>query len=144
MTTRPRHVQQVERTIDHLATPDDRDPVPERSTSVADQLERQRHEASHLGGHTKGGFAGALIGGAIGALLLWPFGFIGWGGAEVALGLRILTCAIIGALAGGTVGVVYWGGRLPELDGSTLSASGEPQSSTSPADPTTDERGRPT
>ncbi len=143
MTTRQRQVRQVERAIDDLAQPDDRDPVPERGHSVADRMERHHHEATHVGGQTKGGLAGALVGGVIGALLLSPFGLIGWGDADVALGLRILTCAIIGAIAGGTVGLVYWGGRLPELDGSTLSADGEPQSSTSPADPKMDERGRP-
>ena len=87
-----------------------------------------------------GFFYGALVGGLVGALVMWPFGFIEWG--EVVLGWRIFSCALIGAIAGGAVGAVYFAGRLPELEGETTGAHNQPGSSTTLRDPGTDDRGR--
>jgi hypothetical protein len=92
-------------------------------------------------GQWKGFLVGALGGGLIGLLLLLPFGLLGWGG-EVPLWGRLLIAAIAGALAGGTVGVVYLGGRVPELEGETVDAAGRPDIGSSPRDRSTDARGR--
>jgi hypothetical protein len=89
----------------------------------------------------KGLVFGALVGGLIGALIFAPFGFIPV--AEVAVGWRILLFAVIGALAGGTAGAMYLGGRMPELEGETVNADGSPGVGTTPRDPGTDDRGRP-
>ncbi len=58
---------------------------------------------------------GIVIGGLIGAILFLPVGFMSIGG--LGLGWRLLITASIGAVAGGTAGAVYWGGRAPELTG---------------------------
>jgi hypothetical protein len=148
MTRKPSAVKKFESEMDQRVHPDtEAGPVP-----LTELYRRQREEgADHTwggltlmtAGQAKGAVFGALMGGLIGGLLFWPFGFISWG-TDVGLGLRILTTAIIGVLAGSTAGVMYWGGRMPELDGETLSGDGRPGSGTSPADPNTDERGRPT
>jgi hypothetical protein len=65
---------------------------------------------------------------------LIPFGF--------SLTGRLLMCGIIGALAGGTAGALYFGGRMPELEGETVDADGTPSVGTTPRDSRTDERGR--
>ena len=92
-------------------------------------------------GQWKGFLIGALVGGALGMLVLLPFGFLGWGGG-LALGWRLLVAAIAGALAGGTAGVLYLGGRMPELEGETVDAAGRPDIGSSQRDPATDEHGR--
>jgi hypothetical protein len=89
----------------------------------------------------KGLVFGALVGGLIGALIFAPFGFIPIG--DVAVGWRILLFAVIGALAGGTAGAMYFGGRMPELEGETVNADGSPGVGTAARDPGTDDRGRP-
>jgi len=141
-------VKKIESAIDQHVHPDtEAGPV-----GLGELYRRQREEgADHTwggitpmtAGQGKGLLFGTVLGGAIGALLFWPFGFISWG-TDVSLGLRILTAAIIGAIAGSTAGALYWGGRVPELDGETLTADGLPGTGTSPADPKTDDRGRPT
>jgi hypothetical protein len=55
----------------------------------------------------------------------------------------VLACALVGAFAGATGGAVYWGGRLPELEGEVTSADNSPSGSgSSLSDPRTDDRGR--
>jgi hypothetical protein len=88
----------------------------------------------------KGLLFGSIVGGAIGILVFLPVAFIPFGG--LAVGWRILVVAIVGALAGGTAGAIYFGGRLPELEGETAEADGRPGVGTTPRDPGTDERGR--
>jgi len=88
----------------------------------------------------KGGLLGSLVGGAIGALLFLPFAFIHMG--SLGVGWRILVVAVIGALAGGTAGALYLGGRQPELEGEVMDADGRPADGTSLRDPHTDRRGR--
>jgi hypothetical protein len=77
---------------------------------------------------TKGLAVGIVVGGAIGALLFLPVTLIPMG--ELAAGWRLLIVAIVGALAGGTIGVVYLGGRMPELEGETVDAEGRPDMGT--------------
>lgn len=87
----------------------------------------------------KGLVTGSLLGGAIGLVLLLPVAFIPFGFSLVG---RLIMCGVIGALAGGTAGALYFGGRMPELEGETVDADGAPSVGTTPADPRTDERGR--
>jgi hypothetical protein len=88
----------------------------------------------------KGGVLGSLVGGLIGAVLFLPFAFVSMG--NLGAGWRILIVAIIGALAGGTAGALYLGGREPELEGEVMDADGRPADGTSNRDPHTDARGR--
>ena len=57
-------------------------------------------------------------------------------------GAVLLVAAIIGAVGGGTVGALYWGGRLPELEGEMNDADNRPSVGTTLRDPNTDDRGR--
>lgn len=95
---------------------------------------------SSTDGQAKGLVVGSLIGGAIGLALLLPLAFIPIGGLSLAG--RLLLCAITGALAGGTAGAMYLGGRVPELQGETKDADGRPSVGSTPRDPGTDSRGR--
>lgn len=88
----------------------------------------------------KGGLAGTLVGGVIGALLFLPLGLIEWAG--LGLGWRMLIAAVCGALAGGTAPAVYLGGREPELEGEKRDVDDRPSIGTTPRDPRTDRRGR--
>lgn len=91
-------------------------------------------------GQAKGLVVGSLLGGAIGLVLLLPFGFIPIGGLSLAG--RLILCAIVGALAGGTAGALYFGGRVPELQGETMDADGRPSVGSTLRDPRSDSRGR--
>ncbi len=171
MTRKPSAVSKIESAIDAHTGTDDQHSNPDHArtgraqsdphtypdteagdgVTLGELYERQRHESADrtaaaivplTAGQGKGAVFGIVVGAAIGALLFWPLGFISWG-TDVSLGLRILTAAVIGAIAGSTAGVVYWGGRGPELDGETKAADGSPGVGTTPADPYTDDRGRP-
>jgi hypothetical protein len=76
----------------------------------------------------------------VGALILIPLGFIGWGG--LALGWRLAIAALCGALGGAAAAAVYLGGRGPELEGETTDADERPSIGTSLRDPGTNARGR--
>jgi len=124
--------------------PDDR---PARTTE--DLQREQREEMEHAGvgtglftrAQTHGIVWGGLIVGLIGAVIGLGFGFIDWG-VDVSLAMRLITTAVIGFLAGAAIGAVYWGGRLPELEGEMTNSEHEPSAGSSLSDPTTDERGR--
>jgi hypothetical protein len=88
----------------------------------------------------KGLGIGSLVGGAIGLLLFLPLAFIPIAG--LSLPGRLLICAIAGALAGGTGGAMYMGGRQPELEGQTVDSDGRPSVGTTLRDPGTNSRGR--
>ncbi len=88
----------------------------------------------------KGLGIGSLIGGAIGLLLFLPLALIPIAG--LSLSGRLLICAIAGALAGGTGGAMYMGGRKPELEGETIDADGRPSVGSTLRDPGTDSQGR--
>ena len=92
-------------------------------------------------GQWHGLWVGVLIGGAIGAVLGGLLGLIPF--ADLDVGLRVLITALAGAIAGGTAGAVYFGGRVPELEGETTDADGSPSIGSSPRDPgATDSTGR--
>jgi hypothetical protein len=65
------------------------------------------------------GVVGLLAGAAIGALV----GFIPF--ADLALGTRVIICAIVGAFVLSTPGFVFGGGRQPEIEGEVRDASHE-------------------
>lgn len=89
----------------------------------------------------KGLIIGAVLGGALGAVVLAPMAFLVEMG-DLALWARLLIVGGIGAVAGGTIGAHYWGGRLPELSGESLDADNTPSAGSSLADPHTDAHGR--
>ena len=90
-------------------------------------------------GQTRGFLFGSLAGGAIGAIVFLPLALIPF--MDPAWG-RVLLVVIAGALAGGTAGALYFGGREPELEGETIDADGRPSIGTTLRDPHSDRRGR--
>ncbi|MDP8987582.1 MAG: hypothetical protein M3N25_06870 [Actinomycetota bacterium] len=150
---RPDAVQRAERKVDDVTgAPDDRQKYAERRdvSGDTDALEgQQRQETSQAwagpglpassDAQWKGLVTGSLVGGAIGLVLLLPVAFIPFG---FSLTGRLLMCGVIGALAGGTAGALYFGGRMPELEGETVDADGTPSVGTTPRDRRTDDRGR--
>jgi hypothetical protein len=131
-----------------------RDADPAQRTDRAElEAEQHREAGSQVSGpryvsmaaatnsQVKGLAGGGGLGALIGALLFLPLAFIEMGGIPVAG--RIAIVVIVGALAGGTAGAVYFGGRQPELDGETVDADGRPSVGSTPRDPGTDDIGRP-
>lgn len=110
------------------------------------RIEQRRETDEAFGPVTRAQAHGVVAGGVVGALLgaavCWPFGFVSWG-AGIGLAWRILATALIGAFAFAVGFVVYLGGRMPELEGETMSGDNQPMDGTTPADPRNDERGRP-
>lgn len=100
----------------------------------------QRQEAGSSNAQNKGILVGSLLGGIIGLVVLLPLAFIPIAGFPLVG--RLIVCGIVGALAGGTAGVVYFGGRMPELQGETVDAGGRPSRGSTPRDSRTDDRGR--
>ena len=153
MNPRPRWVAQTEESIDdHTApVPGGRKYAPEGKGGPDDRA-RLRHEQQEemsqswfgfgqiTDAQFKGGMVGLVIGAVVGALILIPLGFIGWGG--LALGWRLAIAALCGALGGAAAAAVYLGGRGPELEGETTDADERPSIGTSLRDPGTDARGR--
>jgi hypothetical protein len=90
-------------------------------------------------GQAKGFVAGALVWGAVGAVLVGLLGFIPLG--DLALWTRLLVFAVVGALIGGTAGGIYLGGRQPELEGELIDEDGKPSVGTTLRDPHTDDHG---
>jgi hypothetical protein len=90
-------------------------------------------------GQWKGLLAGSLIGGIIGAVVFLPLALVPF---TDNVALRLLVVALAGALAGGTAGALYQGGRQPELEGETLDRDGRGSDGTTLRDPGTDDRGR--
>jgi len=80
----------------------------------------------------KGGVGGALLWGLIGLVVLLPFGFIPMSGLPLAG--RLLICAVTGAIAGGTFGVIYHGGRQPEVEDETRDRNGRGSVGSNPRD----------
>jgi hypothetical protein len=150
---RPEAVQRAEGKIDQATgASDDRQKHADRRdlSGDTDALEgQQRGEAQQAwagpglpastDAQWKGLVTGSLVGGAIGLALLLPVAFIPFGFSLVG---RLVMCGVIGALAGGTAGALYFGGRMPELEGESVDADGRPSVGTTPRDPGTDERGR--
>jgi hypothetical protein len=135
--TRPEHPRKY-------ADSDDAATVADLRREQQRETERQAMTPGPVGVLTEaqghGFWRGGLAGAVIGALLLWPLGFIEWGG--VALGWRMVSMSVIGAVAGAVVGGVYFAGRLPELEGELTGAHNQPADGTTLRDPATDDRGR--
>ena len=148
---KPGATERVEKKIDDVSTRSGSKYGNDDGGGRAQSLEsEQRQEAGEAwagpgvpassDGQAKGLVVGSLLGGAIGLVLLLPLGFIPVGG--LALTGRLILCAIVGALAGGTAGALYFGGRVPELQGETKDADGRPSVGSSMRDPGSDSRGR--
>lgn len=150
---RPDSVRRAEGKIDQVTgASDDRQKYAGRRdvSGDTDALEgQQRQEANQAwagpglpassDAQWKGLLIGSLVGGGIGLVLLLPVAFIPFG---LSLTGRLLLCGIIGALGGGTAGALYFGGRMPELEGETVDADGSPSVGSSARDRGTDDRGR--
>lgn len=153
-------VERAEEALDRVTEPDQPrkyaesdEPAPEGDTPEAaavlraEQVREMGESWPGLGtpvmtdAQWKGYIGGSVIGGAIGAVLFLPVGFIPF--VDFALGWRLLIAAIIGAVSGGTFAAIYFGGRMPELEGETMDADNTPSVGTTMADPGTDDRGRP-
>ncbi|HEX6425649.1 MAG TPA: hypothetical protein VFZ79_19325 [Acidimicrobiales bacterium] len=152
MNPRPRWVTHSEETVDeHTAPPSggrkyapEGDGPGDRASLRHEQQEEMSQSWFGFGQITdaqfKGGIVGLAIGAVVGALILLPLGFIGWGG--LALGWRLAIAALCGALGGSAAAAVYLGGRGPELEGETKDADDRPSIGTTLRDPGTDARGR--
>jgi hypothetical protein len=153
MNPRPRWVAQTEESIDdHTApVPGGRKYAPEGKGGPDDRASLRHEQQEEMSqswfgfgqitdAQFKGGIVGLVIGAVVGALILIPLGFIGWGG--LALGWRLAIAALCGALGGAAAAAVYLGGRGPELEGETTDADERPSIGTSLRDPGTNARGR--
>ncbi len=116
------------------------DPLESEQRDEADQAWAGPGAPASTDGQAKGLVIGSLVGGAIGLALLLPLAFIPIEG--LSLTGRLIVCAIAGALAGGTAGAMYLGGRVPELQGETMDADGRPSVGSTLRDPRSDSRGR--
>ena len=144
---RPDAVDRAEGWLDEQTTPSGDRPrglEDAHDDPTAEELRReQRREASEAAlVHTHGQLHGAALGGiafgAVGLVLGLIVGFLAFDGDSSA---RVVVPIVVTAFAA-WIGVVYWGGRTPELENETMGATGEPQSGTSVRDPHTDHRGR--
>jgi hypothetical protein len=123
-----------------------RRPDPEEPQGL---VEHQQAELEHLHtvapsapmtrGQWHGFWVGTLVGGGIGLVLGAVVGLVPF--ADLAIGWRVLITAVAGAVAGGTAGAVYFGGRVPEIEGEMTDADGKPAIGSSPRDPSTDSTG---
>jgi hypothetical protein len=145
---KPEFVERAEEAVDEHTAPPGGRKYPGGATD-ADLRREQQDEAarSWVGpgvpavteGQWHGLVIGALVGGALGALLFLPLALIPF--MEPA-GARVLLVVLAGAFAGGTAGALYAGGREPELEGELVDEDGRPSVGTMPRDPHTDARGR--
>ena len=111
---------------------------------TVDELRReQRREILHTQyvhtqGQTHGAIVGGIVFGIIGLILGAVIGLVAFDGDSPA---RFVVPVVV-TLFAGWVGVVYWGGRTPELENETMTIYGEPEDGTTPRSPGNDERGR--
>ena len=153
MTHRPQYIDATERKVDERTAPRPGERKyatgPRARTASRDALRAEQQDEiaqSWYGlgyltdGQLRGGLAGTILGGLIGAVLLLPLGLFAWGG--LALGWRLALAALCGALAGSTAMAIYLGGRQPELEGETRDVDDRPSIGTTLRDPHTDARGR--
>lgn len=150
----PSPVQATEDRIDHATGAPHQGPKyaereDERGDVGAMEREQRRESAdawagpgmpATSAGQWKGLVTGSLLGGAIGLVLFLPLALIEIGGLSTVG--RLLLVGITGALCGGTAGALYFGGRVPELEGETVDGDGRPSNGSTPKDPSTDARGR--
>lgn len=154
MVRKPRAVERFEERLDEHTQPDQpgdrrhasRASGRNRSALRAEQVEETAQGVMDAGFEhmTRGQWRGMLFGGAggaaLGAVLMVVAGL--FVPIFEPLWARLALFALVGALAGAAAGGVYWGGRLPELEGETMDADGRPSSGTTLRDPHTDRRGR--
>jgi hypothetical protein len=97
-----------------------------------DELRReQRREAAHTtyvhtSGQVHGLLFGALVFGFGGLVLGALIGFLAFDSDSPA---RVVVPAVI-AVFSSWVGIVYWGGRAPEIEHETMTVYGEPEDGT--------------
>ena len=101
--------------------------------TVEDLRREQRREAAHATYvHTEGQVHGLVFGllvfGAIGLALGALIGFLAFDSDSPARYVVPVMIAVFSAW----VGVVYWGGRAPEVEHETMTAYGEPEDGTNP------------
>lgn len=112
------------------------------TATVSDLRREQRHEIEHVTLGTEGQTHGAVFGGLGGAIAGAIIGLlVGLAIFDAGSPARVVA-PIMGALFGSVIGLVYWGGRTPELENETMTTTGRPSGSSTPRDPGTDERGR--
>ena len=100
--------------------------------SVEELRREQRREASHATlAHTQGQLHGALFGaaafGLVGLVLGTVVGLVAFDADSPA---RFVVPAVVTVFSA-WVGVVFWGGRTPEIKGETRTIYGEPEDGTS-------------
>jgi len=131
---------------DNPKIPSDKDERPKfledaRDVPTVGELRReQRREASHTTYvHTQGQLHGALVGalvfGAIGLLIGALIGFLAFDSDSPA---RFVVPVVVTVFAA-WVGLVYGGGRGPEVENETMTIYGEPEDGTSPRPPENDD-----
>jgi hypothetical protein len=108
--------------------------------TVRELRREQRREASHTAFvHTQGQIHGALVGalvfGGLGLLIGALIGFLAFDGDSPA---RFVVPAVVTVFAA-WVGLVYGGGRGPEVENETMTIYGEPEDGTSPRRPENDD-----
>jgi hypothetical protein len=101
--------------------------------TVGELRREQRREAAHATyvhteGQVHGLVFGALVFGAIGLALGALIGFLAFDADSPA---RFVVPAVV-AVFSSWVGVVYFGGRTPELENETMTVYGEPEDGTNP------------
>lgn len=147
-----RHLaRRAERTLDEHTEPDHGRQYTDRvdEDQPGRLRDEQRDEAADVWvgpgvpgmtrGQARGLLFGAVVGGLVGLVVFLPLALIPFMEGAAA---RVLLVAIAGALAGGTAGALYMGGREPELEGETIDADGRPSIGTTLRDAHTDRRGR--
>lgn len=145
---KPDIVERAEETIDQHTEPQ-RERKYASGSSLRELRREQQDEAARswvgpgvpamTDGQWRGLLGGSVVGGAIGALLFLPLALVDF---MDPTWLRTLLVLAAGALAGGTAGALYAGGREPELEGETRDADGRPSVGTTLRDRHTDSRGR--
>ena len=149
---KPEAVKGAEDRIDRATAPDEgpkyADGPDRREQTEALESEQHREADDSWAGpavgvasdaQAKGLLIGSVVGGAIGLVLFLPLALIDFGLTPLG---RVILVGIVGALVGGTAGTLYLGGRMPELEGETVDADGQPSRGSTPRDPSTDTRGR--
>ena len=153
MTERPEIIEETEAVIDEHTSPRPgerkyatgaRAQTTDSDALRAEQQDEIAQSWFGLGlltdGQLRGGIAGIVIGGLVGAVVFLPLGLFSWG--SLGLGWRLGVAALCGALAGSTAMGVYLGGREPELEGELQDLDDRPSIGTTRRDPHTDARGR--
>jgi hypothetical protein len=104
---------------------------PRHEPSVAELREEQRDEAkgvtyAHTRGQMHGALFGALVFGALGLVIGLAIGLLAFDADSPA---RFVVPAVVTVFAG-WAGLVYWGGRAPEIEDETTTIYGEPEDGT--------------